>query len=169
MLSKGSSTPVFRYIPMSRRKNGQSLFKTGTGKANTHLYKDNVKLTNTVLPLTQPNAYKLMSKARNNFASSSNLGKNNANTVNNKERDLTQTQKKLNKHGYGVDNNKSGLGFTPNTPVKISRKTKNDNDQHINVNIKQNQEEPKPAPRTSVFERLNTYWWTRPNFYFQKA
>ncbi|KAM1569398.1 hypothetical protein ACFX10_034519 [Malus domestica] len=27
--SEGSNTPIFRYIPMSRRKNGQSMFKTG--------------------------------------------------------------------------------------------------------------------------------------------
>ncbi|MBT0984656.1 hypothetical protein KJ032_26900, partial [Salmonella enterica subsp. enterica serovar Typhimurium] len=36
-----------------------------------------------------PNPYKLMSKAGYDFASSSNLGKKNANTVNNIERDLT--------------------------------------------------------------------------------
>ncbi|KAM1575819.1 hypothetical protein ACFX10_032213 [Malus domestica] len=33
--SNGPNTPVFRYIPMSRRKNGQSLFKTGASKADT--------------------------------------------------------------------------------------------------------------------------------------
>ncbi|KAM1151903.1 hypothetical protein EV2_035551 [Malus domestica] len=33
--SKGPNTPVFRYIPMLRRKNGQSPFETGTSKANT--------------------------------------------------------------------------------------------------------------------------------------
>ncbi|KAM2783902.1 hypothetical protein COP1_013339 [Malus domestica] len=52
--SKGPNTPVFRYIPMSKRKNGQSLFETGTSKADTQLHKDNVKLLkiNVVLPLT---------------------------------------------------------------------------------------------------------------------
>ncbi|KAM1621913.1 hypothetical protein ACFXTN_018693 [Malus domestica] len=95
------------------------------------------------------NSYKLMSKTRYDFASSSNLGKKNANTVNNKERDLTETQKKLKEHGYGVNNNKAGLGFTPNTPLKISSKAKKVNAQHISVRVKQNQEEPKPAPLTS--------------------
>ncbi|KAM1263597.1 hypothetical protein ACFX2G_029198 [Malus domestica] len=82
-----------------------------------------------------PNAYKLMSKVRYDFASFSNLGKKNANTVNGKECDLTETQKKLKEYGYRVDNNKAGLSCTPNTPVKISIKVKNVRAQHINVSI----------------------------------
>ncbi|KAM1100240.1 hypothetical protein ACFX1X_006833 [Malus domestica] len=178
---------------MSRRKNGQSPFKTRASKADAQRHRDNVELlkTNAVLPLTQlgdakvarlpqgfikvlpkgvepsflltkrteegfdPNAYKLMSKAGYDFTSSSNPGKKVSNTVNDKERDLTETQKKLKKHGYGVDNNKAGLGFTPNAPVKISSKAKNASTQHISVSIEQDQEEPKSAPRTSVFDRMN--------------
>ncbi|KAM1119247.1 hypothetical protein ACFX2B_042858 [Malus domestica] len=136
---------------MSRRKNGQSLFEIGASKVDTQWHKDNVKLlkTNVVLPLTQsfikslpkgmepsllptkrtkegfdPNAYKLMLKARYDFASSSNTRKKVSNIVNDKEHNLTETQKKLKEHGYGVDNNKAGLGFTPNAPVKISSKVK---------------------------------------------
>ncbi|KAM2808227.1 hypothetical protein PS2_043136 [Malus domestica] len=71
-----------------------------------------------------PNAYKLMLKARYDFASSSNTRKKVSNIVNDKEHNLTETQKKLKEHGYGVDNNKAGLGFTPNAPVKISSKAK---------------------------------------------
>ncbi|KAM2981393.1 hypothetical protein FF2_012699 [Malus domestica] len=187
------NTPVFRYIPMSRRKNGQSPFETEASKADAQRYMDNVKLlkTNAVLPLTQlsnakvarlpqgfvkalpkraepsflptkrteegfdPNAYKLMSKAGYDFASSSNPGKKVSNTVNNKERDLTETQKKLKKHGYGVNNNKAGLGFTPNAPVKISSKAKNASTQHISVSIEQDREEPKSTLRTPVFDRMN--------------
>ena len=92
-----------------------------------------------------PNAYKLMAKAGYNFSSSSNPGKKISSTVNDKERDLTKTQKKLKEHGYGVDNNKVGLGFTPNAPVKISSKAKNASTQHISVSVEQDQEEPKPA------------------------
>ncbi|KAM0971130.1 hypothetical protein ACFX2A_019408 [Malus domestica] len=191
--SNRPNIPVFRYIPMSIRKNGQSPFETGASKADAQRHMDNVKLlkTNAILPLTQlgdtkvarlpqgfikalpkgvepsflptlrteegfdPNAYKLMSKAGYDFASSSNHGKKVSNTVNNKKCDLTETQKKLKKHGYGVDNNKAGLGFTPNAPVKISSKAKNANTQHISVSIEQDQEEPKFAPRTSVFDRMN--------------
>ena len=102
-----------------------------------------------------PNAYKLMSKAGYDFASSSNPGKKVSNTINNKERDLTKTQKKLKEHGYGVDNNKTGLGFTPNAPMKISSKAKNASTQHISLSIEQDQEEPKSAPRMSVFNRMN--------------
>ncbi|KAM1054793.1 hypothetical protein ACFX2C_002110 [Malus domestica] len=191
--SNGPSIPVFRYIPTSRRKNGQSPFETAVSKADEQRHIDNVKWlkTNAVLPLTQlgdtkvakpsqgfikglpkgvepfflptkrteegfdPNAYKLMSKAGYNFTSSANLGKNDLNTVKDNERDLTKTQKKLEKHGYGVSNNKAGLGFTPNAPVKISSKAKNASAQHISVSIIQDKEEPQPAPRTSVFDRMN--------------
>ncbi|KAM1017905.1 hypothetical protein ACFX2A_048411 [Malus domestica] len=193
MPSNGPNIPVFRYIPMSRRKNGQSPFETGANKADAQRHMDNVKLlkTNAVLPLTQlggtkvarlpqgfikalpkgvepsflptqrteegfdPNAYKLMSKVGYDFASSSNHEKKVSNTINNKERDLTETQKKLKKHGYGVDNNKAGLGFTPNAPVKISSKAKNASTQHISVSIEQDHNEPKSTPWTSVFDRMN--------------
>ncbi|KAM1636895.1 hypothetical protein COP2_015136 [Malus domestica] len=191
--SNGPNTPVFRYILMSRRKNGQSPFETEASKADAQRHMDNVKLlkTNAVLPLTQlgdakvarlpqgfikalpkgvepsflptkrteegfdPNAYRLMSKAGYDFASSSNPEKKVSNTVNNKERDLIETQKKLKKHGYEVDNDKAGLGFTPNAPVKISNKAKNASTQHISVSIEQDQEEPKSASPTSVFDRVN--------------
>ncbi|KAM1365650.1 hypothetical protein ACFX13_044647 [Malus domestica] len=53
--SNGRNTPVFRYIPMSRRKNGQSPFQIRASKADAQQHRDNVKLlkTNAVLPLTQ--------------------------------------------------------------------------------------------------------------------
>ncbi|KAM2564752.1 hypothetical protein TB2_013012 [Malus domestica] len=191
--SNEPNIPVFRYIPTSRRKNGQSPFETAASKADAQRHTDNVKLlkTNAVLPLTQlsdikvakpsqgfikglpkgvepsflptkrteegfdPNAYKLMSKAGYNFTSSANLGKKDLNTIKNNERDLTKTQKKLEEHGYGVNNNKAGLGFTPNAPVKISSKAKNASAQHISVSIIQDKEEPRTAPQTSVFDRMN--------------
>ncbi|KAM1929822.1 hypothetical protein ACFX13_031329 [Malus domestica] len=76
-----------------------------------------------------------MLKAGYNFTSSVNLGKNDLNTVKDDERGLTKTQKKLEEHGYGVNNNKAGLGFTPNALVKIFSKAKNANAQHISVSI----------------------------------
>ncbi|KAM1535826.1 hypothetical protein ACFX1Z_014790 [Malus domestica] len=53
--SNGPSIPVFRYIPTSRRKNGQSPFETAASKVDAQRHIDNVKLlkTNAVLPLTQ--------------------------------------------------------------------------------------------------------------------
>ncbi|KAB2609177.1 S2-RNase [Pyrus ussuriensis x Pyrus communis] len=104
--SEGPNAPIFRYIPMSRRKN--ALPK---------------KVESSFLPTKRteegfdPNAYKLMSKAGYDFASSAVAGKKVSNTVNDEERNLTKTQKKLKEHGYGVDNNKAGLGFTPNAPL----------------------------------------------------
>ncbi|KAM2942227.1 hypothetical protein COP2_031374 [Malus domestica] len=55
MTSNGPSLPVFRYIPTSRRKNGQSPFENAASKADAQRHMDNVELlkTNAVLPLTQ--------------------------------------------------------------------------------------------------------------------
>ncbi|KAB2635364.1 hypothetical protein D8674_025898 [Pyrus ussuriensis x Pyrus communis] len=106
MPSEGPNAPIFRYIPMSRRKN--ALPK---------------KVESSFLPTKRteegfdPNAYKLMSKAGYDFASSTVAGKKVSNTVNDEECNLTKTQKKLKEYGYGVDNNKAGLGFTPNAPI----------------------------------------------------
>ncbi|KAM1067050.1 hypothetical protein ACFX2B_022138 [Malus domestica] len=86
-----------------------------------------------------------MSKVGYDFASFANLGTKVSNTINDKACDLFETQKKLNEHGYRVDNNKAGLSFTPNTPVKILSKTKTVSTQHISVSIKQDQEKPKPT------------------------
>ncbi|KAM1773936.1 hypothetical protein ACFX12_043370 [Malus domestica] len=96
-----------------------------------------------------------MSKVGYNFTSSANLGKKDLNTIKDNERNLTKTQKKLEEHGYGVNNNKAGLGFTLSAPVKISSKAKNASAQHISVSIIQDKEEPRPTPQTSVFDRMN--------------
>ncbi|KAM1543923.1 hypothetical protein ACFX15_013020 [Malus domestica] len=118
---------------MSRRKNGQSPFETGASKVDAQQHRHNLSdakvarlpqgfikaLPKGVEPSFLPtkrtekgfdlNAYKLMSKVGYDFASSLNCGKKVSNTVNNKKRDLTETQKKLKKNGYGVDNNKLDL------------------------------------------------------------
>ncbi|KAM1845265.1 hypothetical protein ACFX13_019587 [Malus domestica] len=139
--SEGSNTPIFRYIPMSRRKNVFPLTQLGSAKV-ARLPQGFIKaLPKGVEPSFLPtkrtkegfdlNAYKLKLKAGYDFASSSNLGEKVSNTVNDKEHNLTKTQKKLKEHGYGVDNNKVGLGFTPNAPVKISSIAKNASTKHI--------------------------------------
>ncbi|KAM2208214.1 hypothetical protein ACFXTI_024251 [Malus domestica] len=177
--SNGPNTLIFRYIPMSRRNDGQSPFETGASKADAQRHMDNIGdakvarlpqgfikalpkgVEPSFLPTKRteegfdPNVYKLMSKTGYDFTSSSNPRKKVSNTVNDKERDLTETQKKLKKHGYKVDNNKTGLGFTPNAPVKISSKVKNASTQQISVSIEQDQAEPKSASRMSVFDRMN--------------
>ncbi|KAM1705798.1 hypothetical protein ACFX2K_028029 [Malus domestica] len=96
-----------------------------------------------------------MSKAGHDFVSSSNLEKKVLDTVNDKDHDITETQKKLEEQDYEVDNNIARLGFTPNAPVKISSKAKNASAQHISLKIEQDQEEPQPPLRVLVFDRLN--------------
>ncbi|KAM1754928.1 hypothetical protein ACFX12_007326 [Malus domestica] len=97
-----------------------------------------------------PNAYKLMSKAGYNFTSSVNLGKKDLNTIKDNERDLTKTQKKLEEHGYGVNNNKAGLGFTPNAPTSVFDRMNRSRTRVLAPKLIGGQN------RTSVLKRLNT-------------
>ncbi|KAM1584834.1 hypothetical protein ACFX1Z_037775 [Malus domestica] len=162
MPSNEPSTPIFRYILIKadaqRHKDNLSDAKAA-GLPQSFIKALPKEMEPSFLPTKRteegfdPNVYKLMSKAGYDFASSSSPGKKFSNTVNDKECNLTKTQKKL-KHGYGVDNNKAGLGFTLNAPVKISSKAKNASTQHISVSIEHDQEEPKSTPRTSVFDRM---------------
>ncbi|KAM2661039.1 hypothetical protein EV2_023392 [Malus domestica] len=176
--SNGPNIPVFRYIPTKadtqRHMDNVKLLKINAVLPLTQL--SDIKVARpsqgfikglpkgvepSFLPTKKteegfdPNAYKLMLKAGYNFTSSANLGKKDLNTIKDNKRDLTKTQKKLEEHGYGVNNNKARLGFTPNAPVKISNKAKNASAQHTSVSIIQDKEEPRTAPQTSVFDRMN--------------
>ncbi|KAM1607183.1 hypothetical protein ACFX1Z_027795 [Malus domestica] len=91
-----------------------------------------------------------MSKAGYDFVSSSNPGKKVSNTINDKEHDLTKTQKKLKKHGYRVDNNKAGLDFTPNAPTLVF-----DRINHLRPRISA-LDRINGQDQTSVFKRHNT-------------
>lgn len=88
-----------------------------------------------------PNTYKLMLRAGYDFASSSTLGKKDPSIIGERKCDLTETQRKLKKYGYGVNLTKVGLGFTPISPVKISRKMKDKkvSTQHISVDVLENE------------------------------
>ncbi|KAM1754931.1 hypothetical protein ACFX12_007326 [Malus domestica] len=91
-----------------------------------------------------------MSKAGYNFTSSVNLGKKDLNTIKDNERDLTKTQKKLEEHGYGVNNNKAGLGFTPNAPTSVFDRMNRSRTRVLAPKLIGGQN------RTSVLKRLNT-------------
>ncbi|KAI5349453.1 hypothetical protein L3X38_002340 [Prunus dulcis] len=101
-----------------------------------------------------PNAYKLMSKAGYDFGLSSSLGELNPDVTGERTLGLSETQKKLKKHTIGSA--RTGLGFTPIPPVKISarRKEKKAEAQHISVEVVEEEEEPKAIKRASVFDRL---------------
>ncbi|KAM2268721.1 hypothetical protein ACFX1S_046804 [Malus domestica] len=134
---------IARLIKTTEEKNLQT-----TGLINRLEAQHGVKAKPSSLPTKRteeglnPNAYELMSKAGHDFVSSSNLGKKVLDTVNDKDHDIIETQKKLEEHDYGVGNNIARLGFTPNAPVKISSKAKNASAQHISLRIEQDQEEP---------------------------
>lgn len=93
-----------------------------------------------------------MSRAGYGFIKSCMLGKNSLSITGERRRELNKTQKKLKKHGYGVNLAKVGLGFTATTPVKISIKGKKEG-QYPSVQVMKEKEKSKLIPRTSVFDR----------------
>ncbi|KAI5317506.1 hypothetical protein L3X38_037213 [Prunus dulcis] len=103
-----------------------------------------------------PNAYKLMSKAGYDFGLSSSLGELNPDITGERTHNLSETQKKLKEQGYTIGSARTGLGFTPVPPVKISaiRKEKKAEAQHISVEVVEEEAEPKAIKRASVFDRL---------------
>ncbi|KAM1674508.1 hypothetical protein ACFX2K_040568 [Malus domestica] len=171
--SNGPNIPVFRYIPTKadaqRHMDNVKLLKTNAILPLTQLGDTKVAgpsqgfikglpkgVEPSFLPTKRteegfdPNAYKLMSKAGYNFTSSANLGKKGLNTVKDNKRDLTKTQKKLEEHGYGVNNNKAGLGFTPNAPTSVFDRMNRSRPRVSATKLIGGQN------RTSVFKRLNT-------------
>ncbi|KAL0301829.1 UNVERIFIED_CONTAM: hypothetical protein Sradi_6459700 [Sesamum radiatum] len=115
-------------------------------------------------------SYHLLGKSGYDFSAPSRLGKLNPELTNEKIYRLTKAKHDLRKQGFRVDQPRSGIGFTPNEPVRMHMKSKNNcvltqyiamekgedgengrpNDNHVSIF---NQLDT-PIPRTSVFERL---------------
>ncbi|KAA0057579.1 uncharacterized protein E6C27_scaffold497G00510 [Cucumis melo var. makuwa] len=135
-----SNPPVLRYIPLSRRKKGESPFtecsKNLTVK-NTKILKENF-----TTPLTKiekgeakkikkkdleaylperrtvegfdPKAYKLMAKAGYDFTTRTELK---SVKIFDERPELSPTQKKLQKQGYSIPNSRAGIGYQSSEPV----------------------------------------------------
>ncbi|KAI5342408.1 hypothetical protein L3X38_010283 [Prunus dulcis] len=119
--SRKVAIPVLRYISSSRRKEDVSKssvsgFVRPLQDATRREYLP-VKRTKEGF---DPNAYKLMSKASYDFGLSSSLGELNPDVTGERTHGLSETQKKLKEQGYIIDSARTGLGFTPVAPVKIS-------------------------------------------------
>ncbi|KAA0034814.1 ty3-gypsy retrotransposon protein [Cucumis melo var. makuwa] len=181
-LQKEVSNPsVLRYIPLSRRKNGESAFaecsKNLTVK-NTEILKENFaapltkiekgeakKIEKKDLEAYLPErrtvegfdlkTYKLMAKAGYDFTTRIELK---SVKIFDERPELSPTQKKLQKQGYSIPNSRAGIGYQSSKPVRITGKGKAKvaNTCHITVEESKDSEEGKKdrSQRSSVFDRI---------------
>ncbi|KAH7843602.1 hypothetical protein Vadar_018648 [Vaccinium darrowii] len=131
----------FRYIPKSRRKEGQSPFEEvittvkDKVKCPQALTKEDIQvlkgdLTMPLPAMGQPSSSKPPLKGK--------------------------AQKELRRQGHKISPSKTGLGFTPPQPVYISAKgkSKKANVQHITIEEVEEDDNQQSSPRVSVFDRI---------------
>nr|XP_027072113.1 uncharacterized protein LOC113696930 [Coffea arabica] len=163
---KGS---ILRYIPRSRREEGQSSFirndtlnvpltkiePVKNEKANSQGFvrpKEESAVEHYSLPTNRtqesfdPNAYKLLTKAGYNPNEKHALGKLPPEVTCEKTHGLTPTQKMLKEKDYNVESSSMGLGYQPPSPVRIMIKRASCN--YVN------EEMEVTSRRRSVFDRL---------------
>ncbi|TYK06432.1 uncharacterized protein E5676_scaffold163G001350 [Cucumis melo var. makuwa] len=188
---KVSNPPVLRYIPLSRRKKGESPFaecsKNLTVK-NTEILKENftapltkiekgeakkIKKKNLEAYLLErrtvegfdPKAYKLMAKTGYDFTNRTELK---SVKIFDERPELSPTQKKLQKQGYSIPNSRVEIGYQSFEPVRITGKGKAKvaNTCHITVEESKDSEEGKKdrSQRSSVFDRI-AFFAIRPSVF----
>ncbi|KAG5554508.1 hypothetical protein RHGRI_012152 [Rhododendron griersonianum] len=190
----------FRYIPKSRRKEGQSPFEEvittigNPAKCSQPLCKEDLQMlkgdlttplptlgqpSSTKAPLkgfvksTQspfqhspfpekrtddfdPKAYKLLANSGYDFNNPTPLGELSPELAGEKVHGLSKAQEELRMQGYRVSPPKTGLGFTPPNPIRISAKGKGKKAdvQHIAAEEVKEDDNEQVAPRVSVFDRI---------------
>ncbi|KAA0048376.1 uncharacterized protein E6C27_scaffold264G00950 [Cucumis melo var. makuwa] len=173
-----SNSPVLRYIPLSRRKKGESPFaecsKNLTVK-NTEILKENFTASLTKIEKGEakkikkkdleaylperrtvegfdPKAYKLMAKAGYDSTTRTELK---SVKIFDERPELSPTQKKLQKQGYSIPNSRAGIGYQSSEPVRITDKGKI---KRVSTSIAKdnNQVSTCSSTRLSAFQRLNT-------------
>ncbi|KAG5561084.1 hypothetical protein RHGRI_004186 [Rhododendron griersonianum] len=190
----------FRYIPKSRRKEGQSPFEEvittigNPAKCSQPLCKEDLQvlkedLTTPLPTLGQPSstkpplkgfvkstqnpfqhsplpekrtdgfdpkAYKLLANTGYDFNNPTPLGELSPELTGEKVHGLSKAQEELRLQGYRVSPPKTGLGFTPPKPIRISAKGKGKKAdvQHITAEEVKEDDNEQVAPRVSVFDRI---------------
>ncbi|KAH7847365.1 hypothetical protein Vadar_025265 [Vaccinium darrowii] len=172
----------FRYIPKSRRKEGQSLFEEvittvkDKVKCPQALTKEDIQvlkgdLTMPLPAMGQPSSSKpplkgfvkstqgslqhgfLPEKRTDGFDPKAyKLLANSGEKIHG----LSKAQKELRQQGHKISPSKTGLGFTPPQPVYISAKgkSKKANVQHITIEEVEEDDNQQSSPRVSVFDRI---------------
>ncbi|KAL2941826.1 Sal-like protein 4 [Bienertia sinuspersici] len=173
-----SPAPVLRYVPKSRRKEGQSPFLNCADRCKvkaTNSLDLRVQIANEgiTLPIQQSRdpkivkaslpevrkdgfdqvAYKLMESSGYDFSNPEPMGK----VVEAKAYGLNQTQQKLQKKGECINIRKVGLGFTKSKPDRITArgKTKQTAQYIAAMEVEESEgENDTPVQKNSVFDRI---------------
>nr|XP_027088706.1 uncharacterized protein LOC113710058 [Coffea arabica] len=180
--SQDFKVPNLRYIPRSRREEGQSSFirndtlnipltkiePVKNEKASLQGFvrpKEEPAVEHYSLPTNRtqegfdPNAYRLLAKAGCNPNEKHALGKLPPEVTGEKTHGLTPTQKILKEKGYNVESSSMGLGYQPPSPVRIMIKRASCN--YVNEEMEVTSRKRSvfdglgnKSKRTSVFDRL---------------
>ncbi|KAA0055957.1 uncharacterized protein E6C27_scaffold319G00830 [Cucumis melo var. makuwa] len=152
MDEKTSNPPILRYVPLSRRKKGESPF-VESPQGLKRRTKDGF----------DPKAYKLMAKAGYDFITHTEF----KSLKIHEQPKLSSTQKKLLREGHVIPMSRKGLGYKSPEPIRITRKGKKkvvDNN-HITVKEVDSMEEKEgDNQRTSTFDRISPHVARAPVF-----
>ncbi|XP_027174203.1 uncharacterized protein LOC113773791 [Coffea eugenioides] len=174
--------PILRYIPRSKKEEGQSscirnnilnvsLTKIEPVKSEKARLQGFVRLkeelavehyslpTNRTQESFDPNAYRLLAKASYNPNEKNALGKLPPEVTGEKTHGLTPTQKMLKERGYNVENLSMGLGYQPSSAVRIMIKRASCNYMNEEMEVTNRKRFMfdrlgNKSKRTSVFDRL---------------
>lgn len=171
-----ANTPVLRYVPLSRRKKGESPFmespkglkvgdieiiKESFTTPLTKIAKQEVKVDLVEANLPQrrtkdgfdPKAYKLMAKAGYDFTAHTEFK-----SLEIHDRpELSSTQKKLLREGHSIPVSRKGLGYKSPEPIRITKKGKEKvvDINHITIEEDDNTDVKEgDNQRISVFDRI---------------
>ncbi|TYK28162.1 uncharacterized protein E5676_scaffold289G00760 [Cucumis melo var. makuwa] len=162
MDEKTSNPPILRYVPLSRRKKGESPFVESPQGLK-------IDLTEASLPQRRtkdgfdPKAYKLMAKAGYDFTTHTDF----KSLKIHEQPKLSSTQKKLLREGHVIPMSRKGLGYKSPEPIRITRKGKEKvvDSNHITVKEVDSMEEKEgDNQRTSTFDRISPHVARAPVF-----
>ncbi|KAK2986002.1 hypothetical protein RJ640_026392 [Escallonia rubra] len=166
---------VFRYVPVSRRAEGQSPFvelvelkevkvERVPKTVDVHVLKEEL-----TIPLTTIGTVKLPLKgfvepSLDDQASTSTLyptplGELSPELTGEKVHGLNETQKKLRQQGHRVSPPRMGVGYKPDRPIRVPLKSKQNrvSIKYITAEeVDESGDEQAALPRTSVFDRIQT-------------
>ncbi|KAA0060429.1 gypsy-like retrotransposase [Cucumis melo var. makuwa] len=186
MDEKTSNLPILCYVPLSRRKKGESPFvespqglkvgdievlKESFTTPLTKITKQEIKIDLTKASLRQkrtkdgfdPKAYKLMAKTGYDFTTHIEF----KSLKIHKQPKLSSTQKKLLQEGHAIPMSRKGLGYKLPEPIRITKKGKEKvvNSNNITVKEVNNMEEKEgDSQRTSTFGRISPHVARSPVF-----
>ncbi|TYK21493.1 uncharacterized protein E5676_scaffold305G00300 [Cucumis melo var. makuwa] len=179
MYEKTSNPPILRYVPLSRRKKGESPFvefpqglkvgdikvlKESFTRQLTKITKQETKIDPTKASLPQrqtkdgfdPKAYKLMAKAGYDFTAHTEF----KSLKILEQPELSSIQKKLLREGHGIPVSRKGLGYKSPESIRITRKGKEkvvDNNYITVEEVDSMEEKEGDSQRTSAFDRIRPH------------